>query len=393
MAEQFVDVSISDMSNCLRHIVLLLGLITATNFLNSEPAQAERVKDIASIGGVRTNQLVGYGIVVGLAGSGDGGVGITLQSMQTMVARFGIVTEVEDLNASNAAAVMVTTDLKPFMKPGQTIDITVSTLVGAQSLKGGTLLMTPLLGADGETYAIAQGNLVVGGLGASGEDGSSLTVNVPTVGRIPKGATVERVVPSTFLTSKNIMVNLHQGDFSTANSLADAVNDIFGKDVALAIDANSIRVTAPVDPSQRVSFVSLLESIEVKTAEPPARVIVNSRTGTIVISGQVMVKPAAVSQGSLAIRIDENVGSIPGAALVSNGDQVVSLPTGQVAEIQESEIEIIEEAAQSFIIDEGVNLSTLVDSINQVGATTSDLVAILEALREAGALSAELIII
>ncbi|MDB9855951.1 flagellar basal body P-ring protein FlgI [Planktomarina temperata] len=393
MAEQFVDVSISDMSNCLRHIVLLLGLITAINFLNSEPAQAERVKDIASIGGVRTNQLVGYGIVVGLAGSGDGGAGITLQSMQTMVARFGIVTEVEDLNASNAAAVMVTTDLKPFMKPGQTIDITVSTLVGAQSLKGGTLLMTPLLGADGETYAIAQGNLVVGGLGASGEDGSSLTVNVPTVGRIPKGATVERVVPSTFLTSKNIMVNLHQGDFSTANSLADAVNDIFGKDVALAIDANSIRVTAPVDPSQRVSFVSLLESIEVKTAEPPARVIVNSRTGTIVISGQVMVKPAAVSQGSLAIRIDENVGSIPGAALVSNGDQVVSLPTGQVAEIQESEIEIIEEAAQSFIIDEGVNLSTLVDSINQVGATTSDLVAILEALREAGALSAELIII
>ena len=381
------------MNSFLRYIVLLLGLITATNFLNFGPVQAERVKDISSIGGVRTNQLVGYGIVVGLAGSGDGGAGITLQSMQTMVARFGIVTEVEDLNASNAAAVMVTADLKPFMKPGQTIDITVSTLVGAQSLKGGTLLMTPLLGADGETYALAQGNLVVGGLGASGEDGSSLTVNVPTVGRIPKGATVERVVPSNFLTSKNIMVNLHQGDFSTANSLADAVNDIFGRDVALAIDANSIRVTAPIDPSQRVSFVSLLESIEVLTAEPPARVIVNSRTGTIVISGQVMVKPAAVSQGSLAIRIDENVGSIPGAALVSNGDQVVSLPTGQVAENQESEIEIIEEASKSFIIDEGVNLSTLVDSISQVGATTSDLVAILEALREAGALSAELIII
>ena len=393
MAEQFVDVSISDMNGFLRYTVLLLGLITAINFLNFGPVQAERVKDISSIGGVRTNQLVGYGIVVGLAGSGDGGAGITLQSMQTMVARFGIVTEVEDLNASNAAAVMVTADLKPFMKPGQTIDITVSTLVGAQSLKGGTLLMTPLLGADGETYALAQGNLVVGGLGASGEDGSSLTVNVPTVGRIPKGATVERVVPSNFLTSKNIMVNLHQGDFSTANSLADAVNDIFGRDVALAIDANSIRVTAPIDPSQRVSFVSLLESIEVQTAEPPARVIVNSRTGTIVISGQVMVKPAAVSQGSLAIRIDENVGSIPGAALVSNGDQVVSLPTGQVAENQESEIEIIEEASKSFIIDEGVNLSTLVDSISQVGATTSDLVAILEALREAGALSAELIII
>lgn len=360
---------------------------------NPKIAFAERIKDIASIGGVRTNQLVGYGIVVGLAGSGDGGTGLTLQSLQTMVSRFGIIAGVDDLNASNAAAVMVTTDLKPFMKPGQTIDITVSTLAGAQSLKGGTLLMTPLLGADGETYAIAQGNLVVGGLGASSEDGSTLTVNVPTVGRIPKGATVEKEVPSTFLTSQNIMVNLHQGDFTTANSVADAVNEIFGSDVALALDANSIRVSAPMDPTQRVTFVSLLESIEVKTAEPPARVIINSRTGTIVISGEVMVKPAAVSQGSLAIRVDENTTSIPGVAVVTNGSQVIAVPTGEVSDQNNSDIQVTEDAAKSFLIDEGVKLSALVDTINQVGATTSDLVAILEALREAGALSAELLII
>ena len=353
---------------------------------------SERIKDISSIAGVRTNQLVGYGIVVGLAGSGDGGAGVTLQSMQSMVSRFGIVAEIGDLNAANAAAVVVTADLKPFMKPGQTIDITVSTIAGASSLKGGTLLMTPLLGADGETYAVAQGNLVVGGLGASGQDGSSITVNVPTVGRIPKGATVEKLVPTTFLTSESLVLNLHQGDFSTANSVAEAVNNIFGPSVAVAIDANSIKVNAPVDPSQRVSFVSLLENIEVLPAEPPAKVIINSRTGTIVISGQVMVRPAAVSQGSLSVRVDENTETTQGASIVSNGDQTVAIPGEPVATV-DSTVTTSEDIAKAFLLDEGVTLSSLVDTINQVGATTSDLVAILEALREAGALSAELIII
>jgi flagellar P-ring protein precursor FlgI len=356
------------------------------------PVASERIKDISSIAGVRTTQLVGYGIVVGLAGSGDGGAGVTLQSMQSMVSRFGIVAEIGDLNAANAAAVVVTADLKPFMKPGQTIDITVSTIAGASSLKGGTLLMTPLLGADGETYAVAQGNLVVGGLGASGQDGSSITVNVPTVGRIPKGATVEKLVPTTFLTSENLVLNLHQGDFSTANSVAEAVNNIFGPSVAVAIDANSIKVNAPVDPSQRVSFVSLLENIEVLPAEPPAKVIINSRTGTIVISGQVMVRPAAVSQGSLSVRVDENTETTQGASIVSNGDQTVAIPGEPVATV-DSTVTTSEDIAKAFLLDEGVTLSSLVDTINQVGATTSDLVAILEALREAGALSAELIII
>jgi len=353
---------------------------------------AERIKDISSIAGIRNNQLVGYGIVVGLAGSGDGGAGVTLQSMQSMVSRFGIVADIGDLNAANAAAVVVTADLKPFMKPGQTIDITVSTIAGASSLKGGTLLMTPLLGADGETYAIAQGNMVVGGLGASGQDGSSITVNVPTVGRIPKGATVEKLVPNTFLTSENIILNLHQGDFSTANSVADAVNDIFGPEIAIALDANSIKVSAPIDPSQRVSFVSLLENIEVAPAEPPARVIINSRTGTIVISGQVMVRPAAVSQGSLSVRVDENTETTQGTSIVTNGDQTVAVPSAPVT-TQDSTVTTSEDIAKAFLFDDGVTLSSLVDTINQVGATTSDLVAILEALREAGALNAELIII
>lgn len=361
-------------------------------FASLGPVASERIKDISSIAGVRTNQLVGYGIVVGLAGSGDGGAGVTLQSMQSMVSRFGIVAEIGDLNAANAAAVVVTADLKPFMKPGQTIDITVSTIAGASSLKGGTLLMTPLLGADGETYAVAQGNLVVGGLGASGQDGSSITVNVPTVGRIPKGATVEKLVPTTFLTSESLVLNLHQGDFSTANSVAEAVNNIFGPSVAVAIDANSIKVNAPVDPSQRVSFVSLLENIEVLPAEPPAKVIINSRTGTIVISGQVMVRPAAVSQGSLSVRVDENTETTQGASIVSNGDQTVAIPGEPVATV-DSTVTTSEDIAKAFLLDEGVTLSSLVDTINQVGATTSDLVAILEALREAGALSAELIII
>ena len=358
----------------------------------STALQAERIKDISSIAGVRSNQLVGYGIVVGLAGSGDGGAGVTLQSMQSMVSRFGIVADIGDLNAANAAAVVVTADLKPFMKPGQTIDITVSTIAGASSLKGGTLLMTPLLGADGETYAIAQGNLVVGGLGASGQDGSSITVNVPTVGRIPKGATVEKLVPNTFLTAENIILNLHQGDFSTANAVSDAVNNIFGPNIAIALDANSIKVTAPVDPSQRVSFVSLLENIEVMPAEPPARVIINSRTGTIVISGQVMVKPAAVSQGSLSVRVDENTETTQGTTVVSNGDQTVALP-GEPVSSPDSTVTSTEDIAKAFLLDDGVTLASLVDTINQVGATTSDLVAILEALREAGALNAELIII
>lgn len=355
-------------------------------------AQAERIKDVATIAGVRSNQLVGYGIVVGLAGTGDGGTGITLQSMQAMVSRFGLVTDVSGLNASNVAAVMVTTDLPPFVKPGQRLDVTVSTIGGASSLRGGTLLMTPLLGADGETYGIAQGNLVVGGLGVEGQDNSSLVVNVPTVGRIPNGATAERMVQSSFLETEHLILNLNRGDFTASANMAEAINSIFGPDIAVPLDANSVRVRAPQDPTQRVSFVSLLENIEVEPVEPPAQVIINSRTGTVVIGGNVRVTPAAVTHGSLTVRVNERLNVAQGASVVSNADQTIIAPSDPVV-TPESTIDATEEPARAFVFDGGVSLSSLVDSINAVGASASDLVAILEALREAGALRAELIII
>lgn len=373
---------------------LTLVTIFAASVFSSFPnaANAERIKDITSIAGVRSNQLVGYGLVVGLAGTGDGGTGLTLQSMQAMVSRFGLVTGVEGLNARNAAAVMVTTDLPPFVKPGQRLDVTVSTIGGAKSLRGGTLLMTPLLGADGETYGIAQGNLVVGGLGVEGQDNSSLVVNIPTVGRIPRGATAERMVESSFLETEHLILNLNRGDFTASANMAEAINNIFGPDVAIPLDANSVRVRAPQDPSQRVAFVSLLENIEVEPVEPPAQVIINSRTGTVVIGGNVRVTPAAVTHGSLTVRVNERLNVAQGATVVTNENQTIVAP-GEPVVTPESTVDATEEPARAFVFDGGVSLSSLVDSINAVGASASDLVAILEALREAGALRAELIII
>ena len=375
------------------YALVFATLIGASAFgVIPQSAHAERIKDITSIAGVRSNQLVGYGLVVGLAGTGDGGTGLTLQSMQAMVSRFGLVTGVEGLNARNAAAVMVTTDLPPFVKPGQRLDVTVSTIGGAKSLRGGTLLMTPLLGADGETYGIAQGNLVVGGLGVEGQDNSSLVVNIPTVGRIPRGATAERMVESSFLETEHLILNLNRGDFTASANMAEAINNIFGPDVAIPLDANSVRVRAPQDPSQRVAFVSLLENIEVEPVEPPAHVIINSRTGTVVIGGNVRVTPAAVTHGSLTVRVNERLNVAQGATVVTNENQTIVAP-GEPVVTPESTVDATEETARAFVFDGGVSLSSLVDSINAVGASASDLVAILEALREAGALRAELIII
>jgi flagellar P-ring protein precursor FlgI len=355
------------------------------------PAQADRIKDITSLAGIRSNQLVGYGIVVGLAGSGDGNTGITLQSMQALVARFGITSTLDGFNGDNAAAVMLTAELPPFSKPGQTIDVTVSTIGGSESLKGGTLLMSPLLGSDGETYAIAQGNVVVGGLGVEGADNSSLTVNIPTVGRIPGGASVERMVETAFLDTDFVILNLHQGDFSTALNISQVINETFGDGMAMPLDKNSVRVRAPNDPSQKVGFVSMLENLEVEKASPPAKIIINSRTGTIVISGDVKVMPAAVAHGSLKVTVNEDVNVDQADALAVGAG--ANANAGPAVENPDTEIEVEEEVAKAFLFGQGVSLSDIVDSINAVGATSSDLVAILEALREAGALNAELIVI
>jgi len=360
--------------------------------LFSTAVSADRIKDLASLAGVRANQLVGYGLVVGLSGTGDKNLGITLQSMQAMLSRFGMSTDIEGLNGSNAAAVMVTSELGPFLKPGQTLDVTVSALGAAESLRGGTLLMTPLLGADGQTYAIAQGNLAVGGLGVQGEDNSSLTVNIPTVGRVPQGATVEKMVETPFLENEFLILNLHRSDFSTAAAVAEAIDKIFGDGIAVAIDGSSIRVRAPVDPSQRVSFVGLLESVEVEPSAPPAQVIVNSRTGTIIINGNVRVTPAAITHGSLTVRVTEDPKTEAQNTVVADGDNVIVAPAEPLV-TPDTEITAQEETAKAFMFDPGVDLTDIVDAISAVGATPSDLVAILEALKVSGALRAQLIII
>ncbi len=375
----------------MRDLFLRIGFAILLS-LSATVAIADRVKDIATLAGVRTNQLVGYGLVVGLSGTGDNNLGLTLQSMQAMLSRFGMTSDQAGLSGANAAAVMVTADLLPFMKPGQLLDVTVSALGGASSLRGGTLLMTPLLGADGQTYAIAQGNLAVGGLGVEGADGSSLTVNIPTVGRVPQGATVEKLVETPFLQTEYLILNLHRNDFSTAAAVAEAVSEIFGEGIAIPIDGASIRVRAPVDPNQRVAFVGLLENVEVQPSEPAAQVIVNSRTGTIIINGNVRVTPSAITHGSLTVRVQEDPIITTQDNVVATENAVVATPAEPVV-TPDTAIDLEEEIGKAFVFDPGVSLTDIVDAINAVGATPSDLVAILEALKVSGALRAQLIII
>ena len=350
------------------------------------PASAERLKDIADIAGVRDNPLLGYGLVVGLDGTGDsvGSVGFTEQSLRSMLTQYGVtVPEGQRLSPANVAAVTVSATLPAFAKPGQRLDITVSSLGNAGSLRGGTLLMTPLRGADGEPYALAQGNLAVGGLGIEGADGSQVTINVPSVGRIPGGATVERVVPSAFADGEHVVFDLREPDFTTAQRLVDGINEALGSEDARALDAASVAVRAPTDPSQRVSFVGYLETLEIEPGEVAGRVIVNARTGTIVIGANVTVGPAAVTHGGLTVTIDERL-EVTQPNPLADGETVVTPNTA---------IAVEEEEGRLFELERETTLSAIVQAINDVGAAPGDLVAILEALKQAGALRAELIII
>ena len=352
---------------------------------------ADRLKDMVSFAGIRSNQLMGYGIVVGLDGTGDSSLAVTLQSMQSTISQFGMNVDASSLSGKNSAAVMITADLDPFTKVGQKISVTVSSMGKAKSLRGGTLLMTPLKGADGKTYAIAQGNLAVGGFGVEGDDGSSMSVNIPTVGTIANGATVERMVEAPFINSENFVMNLHQGDFTTANRITEEINKVFGPDVAKALDHTSISVRSPKDPSQKVSFMSLLENLEVDPASPIAKVVVNARTGTIVIGGDVRVTPAAVSHGSLTVKVSEDTNTTPGQTLFDDAGNITQQTDANTQ--NDTEIKAGAETASAFVFDAGTSLADVVDAINAIGTTSADLIAILEALRAAGALRAQMIII
>lgn len=364
--------------------VFIAGLLL---FLTAyaEVVLADRIKDIAKVQGVRSNQLIGYGLVVGLSGTGDGNAPHTVQSLRGMLSRLGVnVPQEVSLQSKNVAAVSIHAELPAFAKPGQTLDITVSSIGSARSLRGGSLLISPLKGVDGQIYAIAQGNIIVSGFGAEGEDGSRLTVNVTSAGRVPNGATVEKAVETPFGQTREVILNLRSPDFSTSNQVTQVINQTLGPGTAYSVDAGSINVQAPQDLAQRVAFISLLENLEVNPAEPPARVIINARTGTVVIGQHVRVLPAAISHGNLTVSITENK-AVSQAGPLAQGGRTVVTPS--------SEITIKQGNSRMFKLDAGVSLDDVVRAVNQVGAAPGDLVAILEALKESGALRAELIVI
>ena len=372
-----------------RWITRLSGLLLgALLILPVMPVQAERIKDLAVIQGVRDNQLLGYGLVVGLDGSGDkvNSSPFTRQSLRSMLTQLGIVVPPNvALNPKNVAAVTVHANLPAFAKPGQQVDVTVSSIGDAKSLRGGSLLMTPLKGIDGQVYAIAQGNLVVGGLAAEGSDGSKVTVNIPSSGRVPNGATVERSVATPFGQESMLTLNLKSGDFTTVQRMTEAINKAVGDGAAFAVDATSIKVNAPKNIGQRVGFVSMIENLQVDPAEAVARVIVNSRTGTVVINSTVWVSPAAVSHGNLVVTISENAQVSQPGPLARRGRTVTTAQSDVSVQAPGDR--------RMFLFNPGVTLDTVVRAVNQVGAGPSDLVAILEALKQAGSLKADLVVI
>ena len=374
----------------MRFLILILMLMLPT--LGS----ADRIKDLTSVAGVRANQLIGYGLVVGLNGTGDGGaVPYTGQSLRSILGRLGVNvdgvlsdfdvagTQAGSIPADNVAAVMVTASLPAFAKPGQNVDVNVSTIGAASSLRGGTLIMTRLRGIDGEVYAVAQGSLTSTGVEVNAA-GDEITIGVPTAGRIPNGASVERMIESPFNRSQHIVLNVSTGDFTTSKEIVDKINAVFGAGTASAIDGVSVAVKAPDDPNSRVSFLSLVENLDVVPGESAAKIVVNSRTGTVVISRNVKVTAAAVTHGSITV-------TVSATNEVSQANPFAD--QGETVELQNAEVAIEEPANKMFLFQPGVDLKEIVDAVNETGATPSSLIAILEALKSSGSLRAELVVI
>ena len=365
-----------------------LALLAVLALALPKAAHAERIKDIAMVEGARTNQLIGFGLVVGLDGTGDQvtQTQFTIQAARSMLQQFGVnLPPGVNPQTKNMASVMVTAELPAFTKPGQRMDVTVSSIGNAKSLRGGELLLTQLKGGNGEVYAVAQGGLVVSGFGAEGTDGSSISVNTKASGRIPNGALIEREVGNALDDGSNrITFNLHSADFTTAKNMASEINRMMGPGTAEALDAVSISVLAPTDTAQKVAYLAELENIEVSKANSAAKIIVNARSGTIVIGSEVVVKPAAVATGSLTVTIDESFAvSQPGPFAAG----------GETAVVPQSTVNGEQEEAKFFVMEGGVNLQDIVAAINKVGAAPGDLIAVLEALQQAGALSAQIIVI
>ena len=370
-------------------------------------SNADRIKDLTTLAGARSNQLVGYGLVVGLAGTGDRDkISFTAQSLKATLERLGVEVDgpisnydlfsqgvanlaYDKTKLDNVASVLVTATLPPFAKPGQQIDVNVATAGLATSLMGGSLILTELRGSDGQIYALAQGQLTVSGVDVNAA-GSSIKIGVPTSGRIPGGAIVEREVETPFQTSDYLVFNTQQTDFTTVAAITDAINENFGAGTAMAMDGRSIAVAAPDNMSARVSFLSLIENLDVVPGEPRAKVVVNSRTGTVVISRGVRVTAAAVTQGSLSVTISATNEVVqPNTQVVAGQPGVGGVP----ADVANAEIQVTEDLRPMFLFQPGIDLREIVDAVNGVGASPSSLIAILEALKSAGSLRAELVVI
>ncbi len=362
----------------------IFAVMIAFQLLIPFAASAERIKDMASIQGVRDNQLIGYGIVVGLDGSGDQTTQtpFTVQSIISMLSQMGVnLPQGTGLQLKNVAAVVVTATLPPFSKPGQTIDVTTSSIGNAKSLRGGTLLMAPLKGADGQVYAMAQGNVLVGGVGAS-SGGASVQVNHLSVGRVPAGATVERSVPTILGQGDFINLELNTMDFTTATRIVDVINSQVAPDLAAALDGRVIQVRAPAG-NNRVAFISRIENLDVDPAQGIARVIINARTGSVVMNQTVSLQPCAVAHGNLTV--------------VINTDSTVSQPNafsrGQTVQTDKTTVDLKSDKGGLVQLPRGVSLSEVVKALNSIGATPQDLLAILQAMKSSGALRAELEVI